>query len=114
MLVNSWLSMNLLHQLKLLVALLSLVPFLNPTIQLFLHPHIIHMRLPLLLIPFKLLFQEIPMLPVMSKNNIAKTCFLNRAMIANPQKFAKDYFPLNFHWILENTNKDLMYYSTIS
>ena len=38
----------------------------------------------------------------------------NKAMIANPQKFAKDYFPLNFHWILENTSKDLRYYFTVS
>lgn len=34
-------------------------------------------------------------------------------MIANPQKFAKDCFPLNFHWIPENTNKDLKYYFAI-
>ena len=38
----------------------------------------------------------------------------NKAMIANPLKFAQDYFPLNFHWILENTSKDLKYYSTVS
>lgn len=34
-------------------------------------------------------------------------------MIADPQKLAKNYFPLNFHWIPENTSKDLKYYSTI-
>ena len=34
-------------------------------------------------------------------------------MITNPQKFAKYYFPLNFHWIPKNTSKDLKYYSAI-
>ena len=37
----------------------------------------------------------------------------NKVMIANPQKFAKDYFPLNFHWIPKNTSKDLKYYLAI-
>ena len=34
-------------------------------------------------------------------------------MIKDPLKLATNYFPLNFHWILEYNGKNLSYYSTI-
>ena len=34
-------------------------------------------------------------------------------MIKDPLKLATNYFPLNFHWILEYNGKNLSYYSAI-
>jgi len=34
-------------------------------------------------------------------------------MIKDPLKLDTDYFPLNFHWILEHNGKILNYYSAI-